>query len=229
MKELQEFLKISRYVILSSLPQKVRPKFSNFILKETTDYQILSILIDAKIPTEYNQIHYQELLSELYRQISVGCEYLREQDKSEKIKQFAVAMPTAPLIYPVISLLKTIGALSGAAAIASKLGAGSMSGVVGGIGALVVASLLVYAAWKTYQRFLSPAARACKNLKNKEKTKCIIKFKIQARRKQYMDLVAAKHACDKSKIPIKCRRVVEEKIKSIQKKIDKLREKLEAI
>jgi hypothetical protein len=234
MDDYKDFLTISRQVIVAFIPEKKRSsQLVNFFLEQATDYQILSILIENKIPFKYDSGNEKKLLTELYSQISSGVTYLNEQDKFEKAKSVALAVPTAPLTVPAVELLKSIGSVAGASYVAAKLGTlGIGSGAASaasGIGALVLASLLVYAAWKTYQRYFSRAARHCKGLKSKTRTKCIIKYKLEGRRRQHDDLVASKSACSKSKTPVKCHRVMDEKIAAVNKKIGKLREKLEAI
>jgi hypothetical protein len=234
MTELQEFLKISRYVILDSVSLETRKEISNFILKKSTDYQILSLLLETKIPVKYSSKHEKALLTELYRQISIGYEYLNEQDSKTGVAGAVGMLAPSPITAAlaggsqIVTLLKVIGAKTGAAGIATALHAGGSAALIGGIGSIVLAALLVYAAWKTYQRFFSPAARACKHLKIKGKTKCIIRFRIHAREKQYADLISARRACDKSKTPIKCKRILEEKIKRVYNRINRMKEKLEA-
>lgn len=74
MGELQDFLKISRYAIVSSVSPETRKEISNFVLKEATDYQVLALLVETKIPVKYNAKHEKDLLTELCRQISIGYE-----------------------------------------------------------------------------------------------------------------------------------------------------------
>jgi len=231
MDNYKEFLAISKQVIVAFIPEEKRSeRVINFFLEQATDYQILSVLIENKIPFKYDSGDEKKLLVELYSRLSTGVTYLSEQEKLEKMKNFIYAAPTAPLAIPAVGLLKTVGTISGASAVAAKLGAGATTAAItGGIGTLVLVALLVYAAWKTYQRYFSKAARACKGLKGRVRTKCIVKYKLEGRRKQYSDLVASKHACSKSKTPIKCNRVMDEKIRAVRKKINKLREKLEKV
>jgi len=231
MDDYKDFLIIAKSVIVSFIPEQKRSKrVINFFLKEATDYQILSVLVENRIPLKYNSEDEKRLVTELYNQLSSGISYLNEQGLWDRMKNFAYAIPTAPLLSPAVNLLKSVGSVSGASAVAAKIGLGSSAAALtGGIGAIVLASLLVYAAWKTYQRYFTKAARSCKGISGKERTKCIIKYKLEGRRKQYTDLVASKHACSKSKSPIKCQRVMEEKSKAVYRKINKLREKLEGL
>jgi len=46
---------------------------------------------------------------------------------------------------------------------------------------------------------------------------------------EYADLISAKRACDKSKRPIRCRRIVGERIRRIYNRLNKMKEKLEAV
>lgn len=107
------------------------------------------------------------------------------------------------------------------AGIGAKFGALTLAGKIAvGMGALVVAALLAYAAYKTYQRFFSRAAKACNAYKFKEKSLCIAKFKVEAMKKQINDLDSSSStACKKTKNPQQCKL-------SIQKKLVKLHNKL---
>ena len=234
MDNYKEFLTIARSVIVSFISEEKRnEQVINFFLKEATDHQILSVLVENKIPLKYDSKNEKKLMNELYTQLSYGVTYLTEQDAYDKAKTFVMTVPTAPLLYPAAQLLKSIGSISGASAIATKVAGltagGTAAAITGGIGTLVLVALLVYAAFKTYARFFSKAARNCKGLSGKAKTKCILKYKLEGRRKQYNDLASSSRACSKSKQPVKCNRIMDEKTRAVQKKINKLKEKLEEV
>jgi len=118
--------------------------------------------------------------------------------------------------------LKVIGDKTGASGIAKKLGApGKMAGVEGGIGVLALAALLAYGAYRTYKRFFSKAATACKGKSGSEKTACMNKFKVTALNAQIKDLQAGSSACAKTKNPAKCKAVVAKKVAKLKAKVAK--------
>ena len=93
------------------------------------------------------------------------------------------------------------------------------------LGPALLSALLLFAAYKTYQRFFSRAAKACKGKSGADKTNCMLQFKIKALEAQVADLNAAKRGCNVSRRPVKCNVVLEKKIQKIKQKIKKLESK----
>lgn len=120
--------------------------------------------------------------------------------------------------------LKAVGVKTGATGIAAKIGVGSAGAGAGAIiGGLLGAALLTYGAYKTYQRFFSKAAKACRGKNFKEKTACLKSFRLQALEKQLTDLRTSASACMKTKDPRKCSVIIAKKIKKLESKITKLK------
>lgn len=92
---------------------------------------------------------------------------------------------------------------------------------VAGIGAVVLATLLLYGGYKTYKRFLSPAAKQCNHLSGESKTECMKKARIKALEYQIKDLKAALNsaACNHSNDPVKCKSKLREKIAKLEKQL----------
>jgi hypothetical protein len=104
---------------------------------------------------------------------------------------------------------------------AGKAAGGGISGkaVIGGA---VLAALLLYGAAKTYKRFFSQAAKACKGKSGREKTICMNNYRIKALRAQLADIKRARTSCSKSKDPGKCGKITGAQIKKIENKIQKI-------
>jgi len=83
-----------------------------------------------------------------------------------------------------------------------------------GAGAVAVASMLSYAAYKTYKNNFSKAARSCKNAS--DKAECMKKFRQGALKAQYSDLQKGMSACKKSTDPAKCQQRVKAKLAKIK-------------
>lgn len=93
---------------------------------------------------------------------------------------------------------------------------------VGEVGAATLAAVFLFLAIKVLKSKLSAAQRACKNLPSDKKKDCIRKFKVDAIKNQISILQKGLTACSNSKDPDKCKR-------TIQKKIDKLKMKLQKV
>lgn len=118
--------------------------------------------------------------------------------------------------YDSIAKLKKVGDVTGATGIASKLGfRGGKDAVAGGIGAVVLASILAYGSYKLYQRYKANAANRCAKLTGEAKNKCFEDLINAAKVVQQNDLKRSIGACDKSSDPHKCKKLVMQKIKSI--------------
>jgi len=127
----------------------------------------------------------------------------------------------------VVAALQAIGAKTGAAGVAAKLGVPATSvGIVGGgavvLGGLAAAAILTYAAVKTYKRFLSQAAKACKGKSGADKTACMKAYRIKGLQAQITDLNKALAGCAKTKDPGKCSKAVGNKLTSLKKKLAKI-------
>lgn len=113
------------------------------------------------------------------------------------------------------STLQKLAAQIGAMGIAAQLTIG--------FGALAVAALLIFAAYKTYKRFFSKAAKACKKYSSTEKSLCMEKFKLSALKIQERDLNNGFiKACKKSKDPKKCEMAIKNKLYKLKKKAIKI-------
>jgi hypothetical protein len=116
-----------------------------------------------------------------------------------------------------IDRLKKMGDETGATGIASKLGfRGGKDAVAGGIGAIVLASILAYGSYKLYQRYKANAANRCAKLTGEAKNKCFEKLIMAAKVVRQNDLKRSIGACDKSSDPNKCKKLVMQKIKDIR-------------
>ncbi len=86
-------------------------------------------------------------------------------------------------------------------------------------GVTVAIAALLYGGYKTYQRFLSKAARACASKSGAEKTACMEAFKKNAIKAQISDLKRGLSGCKNSKNPQKCQSAINAKIQKLQAKL----------
>jgi hypothetical protein len=110
-------------------------------------------------------------------------------------------------------------AISGAISQAQKYAADNPGQAKAGlaIGGAALAALALFASYKTYKRFFSKAAQACKG-SGPEKNTCMKKYKLQAIKAQIQDLQAAAAGCGKTKQPDKCKATIGNKIRKLQTK-----------
>jgi len=113
--------------------------------------------------------------------------------------------------------------LPGAYAVGAKLGiSATAAGGVIALGGLAAAAILTYASIKTYKRFLSQAAKACKGKSGKEKTACMKAYRVKGLKAQITDLSRGLTGCAKTKDPAKCSKSVTNKLTSLKKKLAKI-------
>ena len=85
------------------------------------------------------------------------------------------------------------------------------------IAGAALAALAIFGAYKTYKRFFSKAAKACKGTGAERKT-CLKQYKVKAIQAQISDLKAATARCSASKDPGKCKATIGAKIQKLQAK-----------
>jgi len=92
-------------------------------------------------------------------------------------------------------------------------------GVAQGVQGAVAVAAAALLARKVFRRFLSKAARACKDKAGAAKTLCMNEFKKKAMQAQASSLQQSKSKCAKSKQPDKCNAAIDKKIAMIKSKI----------
>lgn len=97
------------------------------------------------------------------------------------------------------------------------------------LGAGLAAGVITWAAYKLYKRFLSDAAKSCKNLSGKEKTICMLKYQLKGLEQAKMALTKAATTCGKSNKPAECREKMGKKIIGFNKKITKAKERIKKL
>jgi len=92
----------------------------------------------------------------------------------------------------------------------------------GYVAAAALASLAIFAGYKTYKRFMSQAAKACKGQTGDQKTACMKQYKKKALLAQAQDTQASAAACVKTKNPGKCKEAISRKVVRLKSKASKL-------
>ena len=90
------------------------------------------------------------------------------------------------------------------------------------VGGAALAALLGYAAAKTYKRFFSKAAGACRGMSGGAKTDCMNKFRGRALMAQAADLQRGMASCSKAKNPAACKSAVGGKIERLKARARKI-------
>ncbi len=103
-------------------------------------------------------------------------------------------------------------ALSAGRFLVSKVGAANL-----GYAALV--ATLLYGATKTYKNYISKEGRVCRNYNGSQREECIRNYRANAIRAQISDLKSSMNACNKTSNPVKCKMVIQNKIKQLQNKL----------
>jgi len=87
---------------------------------------------------------------------------------------------------------------------------------------------LLMTAYRLYKDYLTRAARACANLDPKEKRLCMLKYKIDGKRKQLATLTSLVAKCRQTKNPDECLDKLRQKIESCRQQLDYFRERYNA-
>jgi len=90
--------------------------------------------------------------------------------------------------------------------------------------ALSVAGLFM-SAYRLYKDYLTRAARACADLPHKEKTLCILRYKITGKSRELAQLKRNIGKCSTTKDPKKCTERVQQKIDKVQDQLNYFKER----
>jgi len=90
------------------------------------------------------------------------------------------------------------------------------------VGGAALAALLAYGAAKTYKRFFSKAAGACRGMSGGVKSDCMNKYRGRAVMAQAADLQRGMASCAKAKNPASCKSAVGGKIERLKAKARKI-------
>lgn len=96
------------------------------------------------------------------------------------------------------------------------------AGAVHGVGATLLAVLLVRVSSMIYKRFLSKAAKVCSDKSGEQKTLCMKQYKANLLKAQLKYLGQSLAACNKAKKPEVCKRAIQKKINSIKAEFGEL-------
>lgn len=94
-----------------------------------------------------------------------------------------------------------------------------------GASALLLTAIIAFLLKKIANRTLSKAARACKGLKGKDKTKCMYKFEVEIVKNQVAALKKLMGACSKNKSPEVCKAKINARMTGLKSKIERLKHK----
>ena len=89
----------------------------------------------------------------------------------------------------------------------------------GTIGGIILAAIIATAAYKVYKGYLSKAAKACKEKKGEDKSKCMKDYKEKAIREEIKALQSLMKECSKSKDAPKCKKKIQNQIIKKKKKL----------
>lgn len=112
--------------------------------------------------------------------------------------------------------------MRGAVATGKEKVAAAMGTKAGKAGAVALAAAAIYAGVKTYQRFMSQAARACGGQSGGAKTACMQKYKGNALKGQIAATQRGVSACAKAKDPAKCKASIAARVSKLQGKLQRV-------
>ena len=98
----------------------------------------------------------------------------------------------------------------------------SSSGVFKGLAAAALATAIVAVAYQVYKRYMSKAAKACKDYSSQEKTSCMNRYRIDSLKRQIKELEIGYPLCDKTNDVYDCRYKIKNKIRKLKTKLGEL-------
>lgn len=84
-------------------------------------------------------------------------------------------------------------------------------------------------AFRLYKDYFSKAARKCKDLSAREKSLCMLKAKLDAKKEQLGQIKKKSSECSKTRKPPKCRLKLGEKIKKITDEVTMLTQRVQQL
>jgi hypothetical protein len=238
-------------VDISSVKNKKGLK--HYITKEAPSYEVLSLIIDGKVPEKEFSIQNERALFERFKtMIMVNynplSEFIGESILNEVVRNVDTLSilneAEAPGAVPqgamsgvantgVKAMVGTTVAMSARQGLmnffASPASAGvqalltQLANALAYMGVGAIVALMAYASYKIYKNYLTKAARACSEKSGQEKKMCMKEFEIDGLTAQMTDLRRGLSACTKTKNPDKCREALNKKIGGIREKLDKAR------
>jgi hypothetical protein len=97
------------------------------------------------------------------------------------------------------------------------------------ISAVSAAFSITNMAFRLYKDHFNKAARKCKNLPPREKSVCMIKAKLDAKKQQLGEIKRKSADCSKTSNPNKCRGKLTDKVKKITEEVSFLTQRLQQL
>lgn len=105
--------------------------------------------------------------------------------------------------------------------IQNQIDTAQKSGQVEGIAISVLIAAILTASYVVYKKYLSKAARVCKDYKGMKRKECIVKFEKEAIKAKISSLMKGLSLCNKSKDPVNCKSKLQQKISIERQKLSK--------
>jgi len=194
-----------------------------FLTNEATDFQILHLIYEGKLPKTENDKNLESKYIELSNRMMHEFETLHKS-KVEFVPLSEFKLTSNPSVLGflvennlVSEKLKLRTPWSTGPTPEEAKRAGKFM-----LGATAILAGLGFLATKAAKRYLTQAGRTCGHLKFKEKQECIKKFKVNALKAKISILERGKSKCAKCKDPEKCRLAIDDKIDKVNAQIKAL-------
>lgn len=97
------------------------------------------------------------------------------------------------------------------------------------ISAISAAFSITNMAFRMYKDYFNKAARKCKNLSAREKSLCMLKAKLDAKKEQLGVIKRKSSDCSKTNNPTKCRGKLSEKLKKLSDEVKFLTQRMQQL
>jgi len=99
-------------------------------------------------------------------------------------------------------------------------------GIIGATAGIINAINFTF---RTYKEYLTKAGRACTDLTERERSICMLEYKIKGREKQIHQLKMLQRTCTKHKKAQMCRSRFAKEIQDVKKEIHRMHERIKAL
>jgi hypothetical protein len=231
------FLAIARETLAEGVTEETS---KDFLLNEATDFEILHLLVSGKFPkvresAKAEQAIMDSLKTYVLENKDTFYTFMGPTAVSSFILEVDIVSPlniSSSFKFIKENLIPVSEGKKGLQGILTNLKGvpGKISGatknltkkqkITLGAGALAVAALAGYAAYKIYQNYFSKVARHCAG--GPDKVACVKKARVSALKAQATTLKSSMVACGKTNNPEKCRASMNKKISGVEAKISNL-------
>lgn len=176
----------------TKMSKQAKHQMLEFIQHEASDVQIKGLLMDGKVPIDFDK-DAEKILNMRFENSPMGKKLIEKEGDFEGIVEHIKVAYLNELNPEVMA-----------------------AGVIGG----TIVAIIIKGAYLTARNWVTQAGRRCRQYKGNERSKCLKIVKVEGWKKEAEALQSGANKCAKSKDPAKCKEAIANKIAKLKKKIN---------